>query len=425
MPTPAPEDRSVLTLPALPPDRELRYGDHPDAVVDVRLGGPGAAQRPLVVFVHGGFWRPAYDRVHVRPLTAALADAGWTTAAIEYRRVPGRPDDTVDDVAAAIRFLADAPELAGTCDGRLVLAGHSAGGHLVLQAAADPRTPPLAGVVALAPVADLRLAEELALDGDAVRAFLGGPARERPDLDPVRQPAPATRVTVVHGTDDAIVPLAVGRSYAAAHPAAALVEVEGGHFAVIDPRSAAWPDLLAALSGPEDTSTIVVMGVSGSGKSTVAAALVQRLGWEFAEGDDFHPRANVEKMAAGQPLDDEDRRPWLRTLAGWIGEREAAGRCAIVTCSALKRSYRDLLRDGHPSVWFAHVTVDAELLRERIERRRGHYMPSSLLESQLAALEPLAPDEPGAAMSGAGSPEVVADGLLAALRGAGRPSGGG
>jgi acetyl esterase/lipase len=199
-----------------------------------------------VVFVHGGFWRPAYDRVHVRPLTAALAEAGWTTAAVEYRRVPGRPDDTVDDVAAALRYLAGAPGLAG--DGRLVLAGHSAGGHLVLQAAADPRTPPLAGVVALAPVADLRLGEELTLDGDAVRAFLGGPAADRPDLDPVRQPLPAAPVTVVHGTDDAIVPLALGRSYVSAHPAARLVEVEGGHFAVIDPRSTAWPELLAALA---------------------------------------------------------------------------------------------------------------------------------------------------------------------------------
>jgi acetyl esterase/lipase len=244
----ASEDRSVLQRPAPGPDLELRYGDHPDAVVDVRLGGPGAERRPLVVFVHGGFWRPAYDRVHARPLTSALAEAGWTTAAIEYRRVPGRPDDTVDDVAAAIAYLAAAPQLAGACDGRLLLAGHSAGGHLVLQAAADPRTPPLAGVVALAPVADLRLAEELALDGDAVRAFLGGAAADRPDLDPVQQPAPPAPVIVVHGSADDIVPLALGRSYVAAHPAARLVEVDGGHFVVIDPRSSAWPQLLTALS---------------------------------------------------------------------------------------------------------------------------------------------------------------------------------
>jgi acetyl esterase/lipase len=245
---PRSEDRSVLDRPAPAPDLELRYGDHPDAVVDLRFGAAGAQGRPLVVVVHGGFWRPAYDRVHVRPLTAALAQAGWTTAAIEYRRVPGRPDDTVDDVAAAIRFLAGAADLDGRTDGRLVLAGHSAGGHLVLQAAADDRVPALAGVVALAPVADLGLAEHLALDGDAVRAFLGGPAAGRPDLDPVRLPAPGVPVTVVHGTDDAIVPLAVGRSYLAAHPATRLVEVDGGHFVVIDPRGSAWPALLAALS---------------------------------------------------------------------------------------------------------------------------------------------------------------------------------
>jgi gluconokinase len=161
--------------------------------------------------------------------------------------------------------------------------------------------------------------------------------------------------------------------------------------------------------------TLVVMGVSGSGKSTVAALLVERLGCAFAEGDEFHPAANVEKMRSGTPLTDEDRWPWLRRLADWIGEHEGAGRCAVVTCSALKRSYRDLLRDGHPSVWFAHVTADRELIRERLEHRSGHYMPSSLLDSQLATLEPLGDDEPGASVSGAGTPDVVVDELLAAL----------
>jgi gluconokinase len=157
------------------------------------------------------------------------------------------------------------------------------------------------------------------------------------------------------------------------------------------------------------------MGVSGSGKSTVADGLVDRLGWEFAEGDDFHPAANVEKMRAGRPLDDEDRWPWLRRLADWIGEHEQTGTSVVVTCSALKRSYRDLLCDGHPSVWFAHVTADAALIRERVTKRSGHYMPAALLDSQLATLEPLQDDEPGASISGAGAPEVVVDGLLAAL----------
>lgn len=158
------------------------------------------------------------------------------------------------------------------------------------------------------------------------------------------------------------------------------------------------------------------MGVSGSGKSTVAAGIVERLGWEFAEGDDFHPPGNVAKMSAGRPLDDDDRWPWLRLLADWIGEHEREGRPVVLTCSALKRAYRDLLRDGHPSVWFAHVTADPDLLRSRVARRTGHYMPVSLLESQLAALEPLRDDEPGAAVSGAGAPETVVDEVLAALR---------
>ncbi|SDF19403.1 gluconate kinase, SKI family [Blastococcus aurantiacus] len=171
------------------------------------------------------------------------------------------------------------------------------------------------------------------------------------------------------------------------------------------------------VDGTNTATTVVVMGVSGSGKTTVAERLAERLEWEFAEGDEFHPRANVEKMAAGQPLDDDDRWPWLRIIGGWIDQREATGRSVVLTCSALKRSYRDLLREGRPSVWFAHVTVDAEVLRTRLEGRKGHYMPASLLESQLATLEPLQPDEAGAEISGAGSPDAVVDGLLTALGG--------
>jgi gluconokinase len=162
------------------------------------------------------------------------------------------------------------------------------------------------------------------------------------------------------------------------------------------------------------------MGVSGSGKTTVALELVARLGWEYAEGDDFHPAANVAKMRSGSPLTDEDRWPWLRSLAAWIGEHERAGRCVIVTCSALRRTYRDLLRDGHPSVWFVHVDVDREVLRQRLATRRGHYMPASLLDSQLATLEPLAPGEPGTVVPGDDVPALVVDHVLDALRAAGR-----
>lgn len=163
------------------------------------------------------------------------------------------------------------------------------------------------------------------------------------------------------------------------------------------------------------TTTLVVMGVSGSGKTTVATAVAQRLGWVFAEGDDFHPAANVEKMRSGHPLSDEDRAPWLETLAEWIGAHEAAYENAVVTCSALKRSYRDLLRDGHPSVCFVHVTASAETIRRRLERRHGHYMPATLLDSQLATLEPLQPDEPGLTLPGDGEPEAVVDELVTRL----------
>ena len=148
------------------------------------------------------------------------------------------------------------------------------------------------------------------------------------------------------------------------------------------------------------TTSIVVMGVSGSGKTSAARELTRQLGWTYIEGDDLHPPANVAKMAAGTPLDDEDRWPWLREIAQVIGEHEAAGTSVIVTCSALKRVYRDLLRDGHPSVWFAHVDVDREVLAERLRQRQGHYMPPSLLDSQLATLERLADDEPGAVIDG-------------------------
>jgi gluconokinase len=161
---------------------------------------------------------------------------------------------------------------------------------------------------------------------------------------------------------------------------------------------------------------IVVMGVSGSGKTTVAERLAARLGCPYEEGDDHHPAANVEKMKAGIPLDDEDRRPWLEELARWIGEREAATQNSVLTCSALKRSYRDLLRAGNESVWFAHVEVPQDVLAQRLEARQGHYMPASLLTSQLTTLQPLQPDEPGMTVPGTGEPDDVVDAILATMR---------
>ncbi len=155
-------------------------------------------------------------------------------------------------------------------------------------------------------------------------------------------------------------------------------------------------------------TTVVLMGASGSGKSTVAAELKRITGWPFAEGDSFHSEANVAKMRAGHPLTDADRAPWLDALAGWIGEREAAGQAAIVTCSALRRSYRDRLRQGHPSVWFVELAVPPEELAARLNRRLGHYMPGSLLDSQLALFEPLREDEPGETLRATGTPTEIA-----------------
>ena len=163
------------------------------------------------------------------------------------------------------------------------------------------------------------------------------------------------------------------------------------------------------------TTTIVVMGVAGSGKSTVMRALANELGWPTAEADDFHSPANVARMSSGVPLTDEDRRPWLEALAAWIGERESSGQDALVTCSALRRAYRDLLRSGHPSVWFAHLVVDPAVAADRLESRRGHFMPAALLASQLDALEPLEADEPGASISADRPPPEIVAGILARL----------
>lgn len=138
---------------------------------------------------------------------------------------------------------------------------------------------------------------------------------------------------------------------------------------------------------------VVVMGVSGSGKSTVGAALARRLGWRFEDGDGFHPPANVAKMKAGHPLDDADRRPWLEAIAAEIA-RVAAGRGHIViACSALKRAYRDILIDGRTDARIVFLDGDQALIAARLAKRKGHFMPPGLLASQFATLEPPAPGE--------------------------------
>lgn len=141
---------------------------------------------------------------------------------------------------------------------------------------------------------------------------------------------------------------------------------------------------------------VVVMGVTGSGKSTVGAALAERMGVPFADADDFHSPANVAKMRAGTPLDDDDRLPWLRAIGEWLAGHREGG--AVVTCSALKRAYRDILRDAAHDIVFLHLAGDMETVRERVAHRPGHFMPESLVQSQFDALEPLQDDEGGVAI---------------------------
>lgn len=149
---------------------------------------------------------------------------------------------------------------------------------------------------------------------------------------------------------------------------------------------------------------IIVMGVSGTGKTTVARGIAYAMDWTYAEGDDFHPQANVDKMKSGEPLTDQDRWPWLRSIGDWISDREAGDESAVITCSALRRVYRDLLREGRPGVQFCQIDVPREVLENRVAGRKGHYMPPSLLPSQLATLESLQSDEPGVVVDGTGSP---------------------
>jgi acetyl esterase/lipase len=261
-----PNDPSeVLDRTAPPPDATLPYGPHPEQVVDIRLPAAGS-DLPLVILVHGGFWRAAYDRAHIAPLACALAGDGWPVAAIEYRRT-GQPGGgwpgTLDDVAAA---LARTPELvAEACAARdrpapagpPVLAGHSAGGHLALWYAA---TAPAAvrGVLALAPVADLTAAYAQHLGAGAVSDLLdGGPdvvAERYAEADPLARLAESAPVptVILHGDQDVDVPIGISRTYAAAADAVGarvrLIELSGvEHFALIDPESPVWPSVKSAL----------------------------------------------------------------------------------------------------------------------------------------------------------------------------------
>lgn len=160
---------------------------------------------------------------------------------------------------------------------------------------------------------------------------------------------------------------------------------------------------------------VVVMGVSGSGKTSVARGVARALGGEMLDADDLHPEANVAKMADGVPLTDDDRWPWLERVAEQMRASGAGGTPVVVACSALRRAYRGVLRTGADEVLFVLLDVPREDLRARVTRREGHFMPASLLASQLATLEPFSDDEDGLVVDASGPPGAVTAAVLAAL----------
>jgi acetyl esterase/lipase len=239
------EDRSVLSRTARKADEQLRYGDFAEQVADVWRGSDGKEKRPLVIFIHGGYWRPPIDRSHAATLSAAVADAGFTVASIEYRRIPGQPEITLGDVAHAVAGI---PAQVQGHNGKSIVMGHSAGGHLALWAGAKRVSPAIDGVLALGPAADLEYGFAHGVGDHAVRAFLGSAPAEKADVDPTKMPHPNCRVTLVHGEQDAVAPIAMSLNYVSAHPQSRLKRIDQcGHFALIDPLSAAWSVVMAEL----------------------------------------------------------------------------------------------------------------------------------------------------------------------------------
>jgi gluconokinase len=172
---------------------------------------------------------------------------------------------------------------------------------------------------------------------------------------------------------------------------------------------------MASDPSPDDTAVLVVMGVSGSGKSTIAAMLAHRLHWIYEDGDWLHPKANIEKMHHGEPLNDEDRWPWLHNIADWIDATRKAGQHGVVACSALKRAYRDILIGDRRDVRIVYLKGDRELIARRIAARADHFMPPELLDSQFKALEEPTADERPIVVSIAPHPREIVETIIKKL----------
>jgi carbohydrate kinase (thermoresistant glucokinase family) len=160
---------------------------------------------------------------------------------------------------------------------------------------------------------------------------------------------------------------------------------------------------------------VVLMGVSGCGKSTIGARLSKQLGWPFRDADSFHPQANIDKMSRGIPLDDQDRQPWLEAIANWIESRLAGGGSGIVSCSALKRAYRRIIVGERPGVRLVYLQGDRALIGDRLSRRKHHFMPAALQQSQFGALEEPQADEPAIVVSVALTPRRVVAAIVEQL----------